>query len=201
MATDLSLPPEVVALVCERSGMPWPMVWRTHIARAEPLPVALDADAVALLLRRLAVVMGLSARAVWLEYAGWLLDPDGRDGWHVLTEDSEQNCCAPGIPEHVTCPDCGGSGDAFEVIDGLEYLLDCEGCGGAGRQHVTDPIEAAAWAVCWWAMVQKLAIVLGTRPDGATEDWRVLARLAESFDLPLWTPLRDGVAMEVPDGE
>ena len=158
MASEWALPPEVVALVCDRSGMPWPMVWRTHIARAEPLPVVLTGDAVALLLRRLAVVMGLEPGGAYLywcpEYQDWSL------------EVAADSAALPGIPEHVT-----------------------------------DPTEAIAWGLCWWAMVQKLAIVLGTRPDGATEDWRVLARLAESFDLPLWTPLRDGVALEVADGE
>ena len=37
--------------------------------------------------------------------------------------------------------------------------------------------------------------------DLSRVDWLDLSAIADSYDLPLWTPLRDGVALEVPDGE
>lgn len=44
----------------------------------------------------------------------------------------------PEPPEMVTCPDCDGSGELQEVIDGLLQVMECPTCHGEGEIEQPD---------------------------------------------------------------
>lgn len=148
--------------------------------------IQLPADALTLLCERTAMPWPLPRVTQWVT-----LDPDAcRLLAHRLAVamDAEEPCAA-WVSREPSRQVRGGPREMHWFIETPGWVYDLPGV----PSTVTDPAEALAWAVCWWAMVEAL-------PGFAAEEgWREARAVALDAGLPLWTPLRDGVALEVSD--
>lgn len=140
----------------------------------------------------------------------WNPDPEGLlDEPSYLILNNDTSCLlARRLYKALTGDDVRVAWVVVSTGGGWVYLFARETNGRTARaielpgvpSHVTDPHEALAWAVCWWCNVERVRAAVRGCGDCGPNDWDMLDApswddlrcYADSHDLPLWLPLRDG---------